>query len=81
MAKKKNKKKVKDLSPPQRLLAMVVAAVSLGLVTAAERDLQRRPSGEVRGSKWLWRVACLNAIGALAYFRWGQRRTAVASSR
>jgi hypothetical protein len=39
----RKKKKFKDLSPPQRLLAMVLAAVSLGLVTAAERDLQHRP--------------------------------------
>jgi hypothetical protein len=71
------KKKFRDLSPPQRLVAVVVAAVSLGLVTAAERDLQRRPAGEVHGKKWLWRVACLNALGAVAYFRWGQRRSAV----
>jgi len=71
--------KFKDLSPPQRLVALGLAAVSLGVVTAAERDLQRRPAGQVRGDKWLWRLVCLNALGALAYFRWGRRQTAPSS--
>jgi hypothetical protein len=27
----------------------------------------------VRGSKPLWRLVSLNALGALAYFRWGRQ--------
>jgi hypothetical protein len=43
--------------------------ISLGLVAAAERDSQTRPPSGLRGSKRLWQLVCLNAIGALAYFR------------
>ncbi|HEX5900877.1 MAG TPA: hypothetical protein VFY32_15845 [Solirubrobacteraceae bacterium] len=66
-------KSFKDLSPGHRVLASVLIAVSLGLVAAAERDLQRRPATQVRGSKNLWRLVCLNALGAAAYLRWGRR--------
>jgi hypothetical protein len=62
-----------DLSPGHRVLASVLIAVSLGLVAAAERDLQRRPATQVRGSKNLWRLVCLNALGAATYLRWGRR--------
>jgi hypothetical protein len=62
-------------SPRQRVLAGVLIVISLGVVTAAERDLRRRPAAEVRGDKRLWQVACLNAMGAVAYFRWGRRGT------
>ncbi len=62
----------KDLSPGHRVLASVLIAISLGLVAAAERDLQRRPAAQVRGSKPLWRLVCLNALGAVAYLRWGR---------
>jgi hypothetical protein len=62
-----------DLSPGHRVLVSVLIAVSLGLVAAAERDLQRRPATQVRGSKNLWRLVCLNALGAAAYLRWGRR--------
>jgi hypothetical protein len=53
-----------------------VVVVSLGLVTAAERDIQRRPAEQVRGSKTLWRLICLNGLGAASYLRWGRRATA-----
>lgn len=69
----KQGKKFKDLSPPQRVVAVIVLVISLGLVATAERDLQRRPEEEVRGHKWLWRLVCLNAVGALTYLRWGRR--------
>jgi hypothetical protein len=62
-----------DLSPGHRVLVSVLIAVSLGLVAAAERDLQRRPATQVRGSKNLWRLVCLNALGAATYLRWGRR--------
>lgn len=38
-----------------------------------ERDIQRRPADQVRGSKTLWRLVCLNALGAAGYLRWGRR--------
>jgi len=68
-------KNFKDLSPKRRVIALVILAVSLVLVAAAERDIQHRPAPEVRGSKLLWRLVCLNALGALGYFRWGRRPT------
>lgn len=61
--------KLKSLPPP--VLALIAAC--LALVAAAELDLQRRPADQVRGPKALWRVACLNALGGAAYFRWGRR--------
>jgi len=60
-------------SPEQRSLAAVLIAVSLALVAVAERDLHRRPDTQVRGDKRLWRVVCLNAIGAVGYLLWGRR--------
>ena len=66
-------KSFKDLSPGHRVLASVLIAVSLALVAAAERDLQRRPAAQVRGNKQLWRVVCLTAVGAVGYLRWGRR--------
>jgi hypothetical protein len=72
-------KEFKDMSPARRRLALVLIAVSLGLVAAAERDLQRRPDAQVRGSKLLWRLVCLNALGAAGYFLWGRRATSMPS--
>ena len=63
----------KERSPAQRSLTFVLIAVALGLVAAAERDIQRRPANEMRGSKLLWRLLCLNALGAVGYLRWGRR--------
>jgi len=62
-------------SPTQRFAAFAVLVVSLGLVTVAERDIQRRPAERIRGNKLLWRLICSNALGAVGYLRWGRRRT------
>jgi hypothetical protein len=51
---------------------IALLAISLGLVCTAERDLQRRPADQVRGRKPLWRLICLNALGAVVYLRWGR---------
>jgi hypothetical protein len=61
------------LSLGRRVLVSVGIALALVLVGAAERDLQRRPDDEVRGDKRVWRLACLNALGAVNYFWWGRR--------
>ncbi len=56
-----------------RIAVFATLSVSLAIVAAAERDLHGRPAARVRGDKRIWRLACLNALGALAYFRWGRR--------
>ena len=56
-----------------RIAAFTTLAVSLVIVAAAEHDLQGRSAAQVRGDKRIWRLVCLNAMGALAYFRWGRR--------
>jgi hypothetical protein len=69
----RSKKQFKEYSPAKQFWIAVLIAVSLGLVGAAERDIQRRPADQVRGSKLLWRLVCLNALGSVSYFRWGRR--------
>ncbi len=65
----------KDLSPARRFWVPGVIAAAVALVAAAEVDIQRRPAGQVRGSKLLWRLLSLNALGSASYFRWGRRTT------
>lgn len=63
------------MEPRRRALLGAATAMSLTLVAVAERDLAHRPESELNGPKTLWRVLCLNALGALGYFRWGRRST------
>lgn len=52
---------------------MAVTAWNLYLSASAEWDIQHRPAARVRGSKLLWRLACLtNTVGPMSYFRWGR---------
>jgi hypothetical protein len=67
------KKSFNDLSSRGKVGAVIAIAVSLLIVGTAERDLQRRSADEIRGRKLVWRFASLNALGALAYLRWGRR--------
>lgn len=69
----RSKQRFSEYSLARRYWIVVVLLVSLGLVAAGECDIQRRPAEQVRGSKLLWRFVCLNALGALSYFRWGRR--------
>lgn len=64
-----------EMPPAKRFGLLGVLVLAVAFVTAAERDLQRRPGDEVRGSKWIWRVVCLNAIGSAIYFKWGRLTT------
>lgn len=67
--------KFRTLSPVQQVAIVAVTAWNLTLIVVAERDLAVRPADQVRGSKVLWRLACLtNTVGPLIYFRWGRRR-------
>ncbi len=69
-----NAKPFKDVSARGKVWASLLIGLSLSIVAAAERDIHRRTAAELNGSKVAWRLVCLNAIGALAYFRWGRRR-------
>ena len=69
----RSKKNFKERSRAERLALIALTAAAASLVASAERDLQRRPAEQVRGSKTLWRLLCLNAIGAAVYLCWGRR--------
>ncbi len=66
-------KDIKAMPPIKRHIALGLLFVSLGLVAIAQRDIQSRAQNQVRGPKLFWRVICLNAVGAVGYFRWGRR--------
>lgn len=60
-------------SPRQRAMILVLACAEFGLKVTAARDINRRPAGQIRGSKLLWRLALLvNTLGPVSYFRWGR---------
>jgi hypothetical protein len=64
----------RKLSPTQQSAIVAITAWNLSLIVIAQRDLSRRPDSQIRGSKRLWRLACLtNTVGPLSYFRWGRR--------
>jgi hypothetical protein len=70
-----SKKRWAELSTPQRAGVVAAGAVQLGLLSAALRDLARRSSAEVNGSKRVWAaVSFVNFVGPLAYFAFGRRR-------
>lgn len=64
----------RELSPRARRAVWVLLSFEAVLIVAAERDIQRRPAGTVRGPKLLWRaIATQNIIGPAAYFGLGRR--------
>jgi hypothetical protein len=74
--------KFSQLPLPQRAGLVVLAAVQLGLLVAAEVDIQRRPAEQVAGRKLWWRAICLiNFIGPLTYLRWGRKRPTLEAER
>jgi hypothetical protein len=66
-------KKFSDRSPAEKASIGFIFVVSVAVVSFAERDIQRRDDAEIRGPKLAWRVAALNALGALAYLGLGRR--------
>jgi len=70
------KKRFSELGSAGKVAVLILAAISLLIIGTAQRDLQGRDEDEVRGSRTLWRVVCLNALGAIAYLRFGRRREA-----
>lgn len=70
-----NKRKWKDLPLGARIVVMVIAAVELSLLVAAQVDITRRPAEQIRGGKLRWRlISLINVAGPLAYFRKGRIR-------
>jgi hypothetical protein len=70
-------KQWKDYTKAQRTAIIGAATIQLTLMAAAQIDITRRPAGEIRGSKLLWRILTLvNFIGPLAYFAFGRKRPA-----
>jgi Phospholipase_D-nuclease N-terminal len=67
-----------DLSARTRKLIIAGATAEGTLKIAALVDLARRPSSQVRGSKWIWApvVVLVNSAGGapLAYFFFGRRK-------
>ena len=69
------KKKWNELSPMARFGTIAAAIVQLSLLVAAQTDISRRPSAQIRGSKAMWRLATLvNFIGPATYFTFGVKR-------
>ena len=63
-----------DLPRRRQAGIVVLGTVQLGLLIAAERDIQRRPAALIRGPKTRWRLLCLiNFLGPLSYFTFGRR--------
>ena len=70
-----DKRRLRDLSAPQRAVLAVLVALQLGLLAAALLDLSRRPARKVRGDKRLWVAAAfVNYVGPVAYFVYGRKR-------
>lgn len=67
---------LREMSSRRRAAAAAATLTSLVVVTLAERDIQHRQDADIRGSKLLWRLLSLNALGAFAYLGWGRRRSA-----
>ena len=70
-----DKRRLRDLSAPQRAVLAVLVALQLGLLAAALFDLSRRPARKVRGDKRLWVAASfVNYVGPIAYLTYGRKR-------
>ena len=53
---------------------LIGSFIQFALLAVALRDLWRRPSEQVNGSKVVWTLACfVNFVGPLAYLRFGRR--------
>ena len=61
-----------DLTAMQRLMTVVMGTIQIGLLVAAQRDISRRPEGEIRGNKRMWRaITLVNYVGPTLYFAYG----------
>lgn len=70
-----NRTKWKDMPPQARVGMVLVGAIQLTLLLAAQRDISRRPAEQITGSKTMWRLATLvNFIGPGSYFAFGRKK-------
>lgn len=70
----KKKKSWAELSGPERVSVVVMAAIQLGLAIVAWVDLAKRPAEKVNGPKVAWAFAiAVNYVGPIAYFIKGRR--------
>lgn len=66
--------KFNDLPARGRAQIVLLAAIQLTLLVAAEIDIQVRPASEINGPKNRWRlISLINFVGPLSYFRWGRK--------
>ncbi len=68
------KRRYSEMGTAGKAAVLLITAISLVIVGGAERDIARRGEDEVRGSRTVWRLVSLNAVGALAYLGFGRRR-------
>jgi hypothetical protein len=66
-------KRFDERPPREKAGLLAIGAVGLAIIAAAQRDISSRDEAELRGSKTIWRFVSLNALGALAYLRFGRR--------
>lgn len=59
---------------PNKFVLAAIAAAHLSITALTWRDLNRRPAGQVRGSKILWRaLSGANTGGSVAYWVFGRK--------
>ena len=66
----------RDLSARQRAPLVLRGVLQVALSAVALVDIRRRPAEQIKGGKWLWRVAALAnfmGIGPIAYWAFGRR--------
>ena len=68
------KRRYSEMGAAGKAMALVITAAGLLIIGTAERDIARRDEDEVRGSRTVWRLVSLNALGAIAYLGFGRRR-------
>jgi hypothetical protein len=70
-----------ELSSEQQTSIVVGSIIEVVLTTAALIDLARRPAELVRGPKWVWAAgAFVQPVGPVAYFAFGRRKAAAATT-
>jgi hypothetical protein len=69
------KRKWSELSTPAKVAVVALAAVEAVLTTIAARDLHSRTQAQVKGPRWLWRLALfVQPFGPVGYLLVGRRR-------
>lgn len=68
------KKRWSDLSPNGKKAVIAALVSHVILVGLAHRDLSHRPESDIRGPKWVWRMATAsNSSFVAAYFLWATK--------